>query len=162
MTHSIDALFAPTSVPLGPLIEGAAEVLLNEGLIFDGQVWQLQPPDRPPADRIPTLHTIASLSDVAAATESWWGRSLEWISPELGEAYLRIWSAGPGTLHIVYNESQALLEMRERDATLRERLISMLLRLMGIVDSPICVYQCESQVESFQPGVRYFFGHRVP
>ncbi|KIG15473.1 hypothetical protein DB30_05590 [Enhygromyxa salina] len=32
---------------------------------------------------------------------------------------------------------------------MRERLVSMLLRFMGIVDSPICVYQSES-TQQFQ------------
>jgi len=151
MGANFDTIFSPSHKSVDELIAGTSSVLTEFGFGFQNAVWKLRSiGGNPQLDDVASL-PVASTEEAAAQTRRWWGRSLEWFSPEIGEVYLRIFSAGrDGGLHVVYNESRRTHRMREKDPSLQQSLIAMLLQLCDVCASDICAYKGEP-VDDFRP-----------
>jgi hypothetical protein len=144
MGSHFEAIFSPSSKPLEEVVRSSAHILGEAGFGFQNLVWKLQPVSGNPQLEGFEPVRVAGIEEVAERTRKWWGGSLEWFSSEIGETFLRIFSAGRDRHHIVYNESRRAHRMREKEPVLQQSLIAMLLRMTDAFGSDICTYKGES------------------
>lgn len=155
MSFSFDARFGPSSKTLGEIITHTSDVLLAKGMMFMESVWELIPSrETSPMVSTPSPTSVSELDEVVALTANWWGRSLEWHSPEFGEVYLQIFSADKHGYYVVYNEGRSAVRMRLKDSEAKESLLAMLTEFMTALDVPICTYGDKSGDFFRPPNVR--------
>jgi hypothetical protein len=144
VSFSFDARFGPSSKTLGEIITHSSGMLLAHGMMFMECVWELHPSgEGSPTIDTPSPTSVSEINDVVALTANWWGRSLEWHSPEFGEVYLQIFSAFAAETrgyYVVYNEGRSAVHRRMRDSDAKESLLGMLTEFMSALEVPICTY----------------------
>lgn len=141
MSFSFDARFAASSKTLGEIITHTSDILLAQGLMFMECVWELHPSrEGSPSVTAPSPTPVSGVDDVAALTANWWGRSLEWHSPDFGDAYLQIFTATTAGYYVVYNEGRSAVRMRTKDSAAKESLLGMLTEFMSVLEVSICTY----------------------
>ena len=158
MSFSFDARFGPSSKALEVIIAHTADILLAQGMMFMESVWELHPS----GEGSPSVSTLAAIpaseiDEVAALTANWWGRSLEWHSPEFGDVYLQIFAALAAekqSYYVVYNEGRGAVHMRVKNSDAKESLLGMLTEFMDALEIPICTYGDKSGAFFLPPSLK--------
>jgi hypothetical protein len=161
MSHAYEARFAGVDQDLSAIIAGLEPCLEKVGLVFDGEVTQLQSQGGLAVVASMESKRVTQLTDIPRLANRWWGVSLFCISTPLADAlgrtdaievYLRIVKVAEARRVIVYNEASAAFHARAELESLSQQLTSTLVAICSAVGSELAIYM-EEDPELSEPSL---------